>query len=263
MLKTVFFGVLFVLFGLIGKTNIDVLKPKKIVAIQLISKLEFVFKQSGQIYDRKDTVLLCFFDDLIIYREKYLYKKYNSNALRGDTIVISNDLNPIASVEVRYDYYLWKSSAKTGLKYSGDGGFINVINVDSIKIKKLFKNARFYNITYDKLEEIKISKKNKSFWEKYVSVHKPDESYCDTTYYTFSSDYRSIPYSLSPTADSIKNSKLIEVRYIYNSVPKGIDNRIDLPKREMIFKIAKVVIDNPSSFRMISEKFQKDNKILK
>ena len=140
MLKAVFFGVLFVLFGLVVKTKIDVLKQKKIVAIQLISKLEFVIKQSGQIYDRKDTVLLCFFDDLIIYREKYLYKKYNSNALRGDTIVISNDLNTIDSVEVRYDYYVWKTSAKTGLKYSGDGGFVKIINVDSIKIKKCLKN---------------------------------------------------------------------------------------------------------------------------
>jgi hypothetical protein len=262
MFKTVFFGLLFLLFGFILMVKTDVLKENKISAIQIITRMDFVLKENGQIYDRRDTVLLCFFDDLIIYREQYPYKKYNRNAFHGDTVVISDDTKTIDLREMRYDYYVWKSNAKAGLKYSGDGDSTKIINVDSIKIKKMFKNSQFYNITHDKLEERKFSSGKKSFQEKYVNVDKPDESYCDTTYYTFSSDYMSVPYSLSLTADSIKKTKLIGVRYIYNAVPNGIENKIDLPRREMIFRIAKVVIDKPSPFIIISDKFKNDSKSL-
>jgi hypothetical protein len=43
-------------------------------------------------------------------------------------------------------------------------------------------------------------------------------------------------------------------------VPKGIDGKIDIPKRQMIFKIVKIKLTDPSEFISISKKFTNDEK---
>ena len=232
---------------------------KNIESIQLISRVDFLF-DNGQIYERIDTVVLCYFNDLVIYREQYIYRKFNKNAIHGDTVIMSDDKTTIDFQEIRYDYYVWRNNATKGLKYSAKEDSIKVIDVDSIKIKKLFKRTEFYNIEHDKLESKTYSNDKKAFTEKYINILKPNDSYCDTTYYTFSSDFKTIPYSLSKTADSIRKYKLTEVRFIYNEVPKGIDGKIDIPKRQMIFKIVKIKLSDPSEFISISKKFNNDEK---
>lgn len=232
----------------------------KITAINLISQVQFVIRENGKLFDRKDTVLICYFKDMVIYREKYFYIKYNSKAIKGDTIIASNDSSTIDLRETKFDYYIWKVNHAKGLKYRGNMDNISIIDVDSVKAEKMFKDAKFYDTAFDKLVERKHSADRTSFVEKYASFYKPDASYCDTTYYYFSDDLKNVPYSLSRTADNIKKTKLTGVRYIYGFVKNGIAKDIDMPRRELMFKIERTSSINFDEVKKIAEKFTNDAK---
>lgn len=235
-------------------------RGNKFTAIHLISQSQFAVRENGKLIDRKDTVLICYYEDLVMYREKYYYIKYNDKAIKEDTILASNDIKTIDVRESRFDYYIWKINSLQGVKYAGDNSSPSIINVDSLKVRKMFKRAKFYNIDFDKLIERRYYENNSSFVEKYANVSKPDDSYCDTTYYNFSNNFYDVPYSLSKTADSIKKSKLVGVRYIYNSVKNGITENIDLPRREMVFKVERTNSVKLSDIEKITARFQTDFK---
>lgn len=236
-------------------------EQRGIRAIELITQAQFVAAANGQIYDRKDTVVLGYLDDIVILKEPYTDVKYNKNALHGNTLVASDDPKTIDAKERKYDYSIWKKDARQGIRYS-DKVFPEIIDIDAVYRKKLFIDATFYNVAHDRLIETKIEGDNGSFLEKYACVSKPDASYCDTTWYRFSTTYADIPYSLSSIADSLKGSRLIEVRYVYNAIPRGISEKVDLPRREMSFKINKVVMPIDNYLKAILKRFETDSKKL-
>ena len=260
--KSLNLGLSALLFVLLANGCATKSRQSQIRAIEVISKSQFVMMENGKIYDRRDTSLLCYKDDFVIYREQYFYVKYNSKALQGNTMIVSDDSTTIDHKEKRYDYYVWKNEELNGIKYSGDSKEGKTVNVDSLYVKRLFKNAKFFDVTYDRLLDVRNEGDKRSFEEIYVNVTKPDESYCDTTIYRFSSKFDDIPYSLSKVADSLKGSKLVEVRFIYNGKPKGIAGNIDLPRREMAYKLSKINLKNTADIDSIIEKFKTDKNTL-
>ena len=258
--KTLCFGLLAIMFTTSITSCVTKSRQPKIRAVEVISQSQFVMMENGKIYDRRDTALLCYKDDFVIYREQYFYVKYNDKALQGNTMVISDDPTTIDHKEKCYDYYIWKNEELNGIKYGKD---VKTINVDSLYVKKLFKNANFFDVTYDRLLDVRNEGDKRSFKEIYVNIAKPDESYCDTTIYCFSSKLDDIPYSLSKVADSLKGAKLVEVRFIYNGKPKGIASNIDLPRKEMVYKLSKINLKNTADIDSIIEKFKADKNTLK
>jgi hypothetical protein len=256
--KILLFGSMSILFGYtLLRKNIS-FENEDLSAVELTTRMDFVL-QDGKIYDRRDTVIICYYNDLVLYREQYFYEVFNKKALHGDTIIISNDVETMDSRELKHDYYIWKNNAKTGLKYNGVSDSSEIINVDSVKIQRLYKKSDFYQT---KAKHILVSKKTspdkKYLTETFLNTFKPDATYYDTVRYVFSNDYRSIPYSFSRKGDSLKNAKLIEANFVYNPIPKSINNQFDIPRREMRFRMKKVVLAEPSSFRKMADRFNKD-----
>jgi hypothetical protein len=258
MIKPSILSILFILFGFLMIKGKPVLQERKLSAVQLATRMDFALAD-GKIYDRRDTVILCYYKDIVIYREQYYYEVFNKKALHGDTIVISNDPETMDSRELKYDYYIWKIDAKTGLKYNGVSNQANVIDVDSVMIQRLYKKSDFYDTkAKHTLLGKTLSKDRKSFTETFLNTFKPDATYYDTVRFVFSSDYKSIPYSLSRKGDSLSRSKLIEANFVFNPVPKGINGMIDIPRREMRFRINKIRLDNPTPFLVMANRFAID-----
>lgn len=249
----------------ISAACISLKKTSKMNAIELCYNLSFLDKETGQIFRKNDSLLICYFEDMTLYREPYVFTQYNSNALRGDTMVLSNDSASISFRERRYVYYVYKNGAETGLEFDSlSAQKPKLINVDSIQKRKTFKEAKLYNITHDRLAEAAWMAKKTILRETYVNVHKPDDSYNDTSYFYFAKNkFDNVAFSLSKEADSLKKMKLVQVNLIYKAIPKGTSNKLDIPRREIVFKIKDAKLHQPDKLLALFEQFKKDSEKLK
>jgi hypothetical protein len=201
---------------------------------------------------------------MTLYAERYTYTRYNKNALKGDTVVMSDDPATISYRARQYIYYVFKNGSESGLQYDSlSVSKHKIFNIDSIQRRKVFKGAKLYNLANDRLTKaVWVSKK--ILKEEYVSIYKPDETYNDTSYIYFSKDkFKNIDYSLSKEADSLKKMKLVQLNLIYKAVPKGANSKINIPRREMVFKIRETNLEHPDEILALFERFKKDNKTLK
>jgi hypothetical protein len=86
--------------------------------------------------------------------------------------------------------------------------------------------------------------KGKIKLEKYIPKRKPSEDYFDSLFFYYSNDIsKEVNFSLSKQLDSIKKSKLVEIRIIYNE-EYSIKNSLLLPHREYVFKISPMAHDS-------------------
>lgn len=129
-------------------------------------------------------------------------------------------------------------------------------NVDSLLKDKIVKNDVFY-IPNDSLVETVNGIDGYSMLKKYVPKIKYDDSYADSSYLYFSDNLRDVKHSFSPLLDSTEKMKLCKVIFVYNPIPKGKYDK-DMPRRQMLFEIKKITIDEPEKIITLFERFKRN-----
>lgn len=207
----------------------------------------------------KDSILIYYRDDLILYRVPYVFTQYNQNAQHGNTNIISDDPKTIDFREVRFQNFIYRRGEAKGILY--DSRRIDTLitfDVDSFQRKKTFKDANLYDTSNDKLVDSKSDGDKLILTEKYVNISKPDESYSDTSYYYFNTKLNDIEYSFSRKADSSKHKKLSKMVFIYNGSSNANNNNFDGNTRKIAIEIKRLSIENISEIQSLFNDFKKD-----
>ena len=162
-----------------------------------------------------------------------------------------------------YTYWIYKSNHKQGIRY--ETMYKNykglTFDVDSFLVENAFKTVPFYSKENDIIFSKQESSNKKEVIEKYISKSKPDYSYPDTLVFFYNKTYKDVPFSFSPVLEGKNNSRLVEVKAVYNPLVNS-KNRALQKGREMIFQIEKIPIENQQEKMLYFEKFKKDSKRL-
>jgi len=194
-----------------------------------------------KIYSLKDTILIFYYSDYILYRLSSTIRFETGEKLKGT--------EPYFVYNKRDDFgFLFTSIIDSirGIKYP----------VDSFLANRGLKGKDF-DIPVDSLwsltEVIKV--KEDSLLEKYGSLKQGDETSIDSIYYYYSKDMNKIEYSFSKKLDSIKGMKLFKVRLLYNE-RVSTSNETILPKRELSFEMIEEHVPNPNKIIEFIRKFE-------
>lgn len=231
---------------------IDLNYKKEINGLKLSSSYPFGGKSNTE-----DSLFMYFEDELVLIRIPYETVEYNKNAIKGDSIIISDDESTIKNRTIKYFNFVYDIKFKKGIKYSSltlDKAV--TFNVDSLLRNSTFKGSDFYDTKNERLVESTMFG-DTLLREKYINVFKPDESYNDTSYYYFAKGLNNINYSLSKNAEDIKKMRLMKVRLIYKGIPKNA-NHVGSLKKEIIVEIKKIKVDNISAIRSYFNQYKKD-----
>jgi len=183
-----------------------------------------------KIYTLKDTLLIFYYSDYILYRLSPTIRFETGEKLRGT--------EPYFAYNKRDDFgFLFTSlnDSSKGTKYP----------VDSFLAARGLRGKDFDN-PIDSLWTLTevIKDKEVMLLEKYGSLKQGDETTIDSIYYYYSKDMNRIEYSFSKKLDSIKAMKLFKARFLYNE-RVSTSNEIILPKRELSFELIEESAPNP------------------
>lgn len=255
-----FIGFLFsiVLSGcLVTKNKIP---TDKITGIIYIVKLPLV-QGDRQYIDFGDTTPIYYFEDLIVYKLPYTFDSSKMTYhIKADTISKEHILT-----ETRYNYFVYKNGNSNGIWYKSIEQLDSnkILTVDSI-IKRVGTPTNLQAIIYspnDSLLESQSLDNGNILIEKYIPKTKPDDSYNDTTLLYYSKIMKPIPFSLSSFLDSLKNKKLYKLRLAYNEAFSETYS-ITMPKRDIIYEIREVNVDNIDTLKILLLRFRRDEKLL-
>ncbi|WP_316769579.1 hypothetical protein [Pedobacter frigiditerrae] len=238
-------------------------EQEDISCIELSYSIPIYKAGTTELIQLNDTLLIYYKQKNILIREFYKSTTYNNKAIRNGEFVISNDEQTILNTNKKIRNYLFTKNSYKGLRYDSisSNNFI-VFDIDSLLKKKTFKGSKLYDSTNDILVERKKDNKTGAVFEKYIPRVKFDASYNDTTYFVFAPKFKSINYSLSQEADSLRKMKLVAVKLSYNAKPRTANNLKEVPKRDFLFKIRELKIANPKEILSLFEKFEKDSEKL-
>ena len=194
-----------------------------------------------KIYSLKDTILIFYYFDYILYRLSATIRFETGEKLKGT--------EPYFIYNKKDDFgYLYTSinDSSRGTKYP----------VDSFLANRGLKGKDF-DIPIDSLWSLteKIKVKENILIEKYGSLKQGDETTIDSIYYYYSKDMNKIEYSFSKKLDSIKAMKLFKIRFLYNE-RTSTANEIILPKRELSFEMIEEDPPNPQKIIEFIKKFE-------
>lgn len=219
-----------------------------ISAIELVYSIPSQNPITGAQISIVDSIDIYYKGSDVLVREGYVYTSYNQNAMKNGVFVMSEDKSSIDLRERKYNYYLYSKGSAKGLRYDS----LNIarpsqFDVDSLINKRLFGKLKLYDASNDVL--VRTEKKSDgSIIDVYIPKTKFDETYNDTTYFVFNPNFKDVAYSLSKDADSLKKMKMVEARLIYN---------VGNPKKQFLFRLKDLVIDNPKEIEKLFDRFKK------
>jgi hypothetical protein len=268
------------LFGIIiFFSTCTVLNKKQenlISAVNVYSKMPYMDSVSGKVFISEDSCTIYYLDDMVLYRVPHATTTYKNMTINknGDTtnFVVDMDDNNIWDVTIRYRNHLFKTNEKKGLMYDSimvdTGKVFDVavfLNKNTNYRTNAFNKISFLNDPKKRLVNVSKDKKTNILNEKYASISKPDQTYSDSTYlyYLPQKQFKNVNFSLSEKVDSLKKRKFFQLKGIYNAVPKNDTQKVDYPRREIIFRINEVEVKNQDEIAAFFERFKKDSKLLK
>jgi len=202
-----------------------------------------IYKENDEIkiYNLKDTILIFYYSDYILYRLSPTIRFETGEKLKGT--------EPYFVYNKKDDFgFLFSSinDSSKGTKYP----------VDSFLANRGLKGKDF-DIPIDSLWSLadEIMVKEDILMVKYGSLKQGDETTIDSIYYYYSKNMNKIEYSFSKKLDSIKAMKLFKIRFLYNE-RTSTDNKIILPKRELSFEMTEESAPNPQKIIEFIKKFE-------
>jgi hypothetical protein len=160
-----------------------------------------------------------------------------------------NDM--LERIETKYKYLVYKPGNSSGLIYNSS----TERNPTKAKVDSFFKSntatdfEKFYlkKSKNDSLVETYQDKSAGYFQEKYIPKKRPDPSFSDTTYLSYSSSIGEIDFSFSREMDKKMAKKLVQIRIIYLSKRHG-QNIMPVVERELLFKLEKIGLSEEEFF---------------
>lgn len=231
-----------------------------ITAIAYIVKLPLV-QGDRQYIDFGDTTPIYYFQDLIIYKLPYTFDSSKMTYhIKTETISQEHILT-----ETRYNYFVYKNGNNNGIWYRSIEQLDSnkTLTVDSI-LKRVGTPTNLQAIIFspnDSLLESQSLDNGDILIEKYIPKTKLDDSYNDTTLLYYSKTMKLIQFSLSPFLDSLKNKKLYKLRLAFNEVFSETYS-ITMPKRDIIYEIREMNVDNIDNLKILLLRFKRDEKLL-
>ena len=207
-------------------------QPKKTSELKVIShnsRFKTYFT-NGAIDNFGDTRNIAFFKDYILYEipttrleSKVTYISFDE-VKDGDTIFSDDDGGPIIK-EITYEYFVVKQGQKSGLWFKDTSNSGTSYALDSLlKSANLDStNIKFNSIDFGAPTEIVKTKDGKILFEKFYNFKKDSDS-PDTVFRYYDYKLKDINFSLSPSLDKAKQSKLyrsIQVEKYAHSLIQG------------------------------------------
>jgi hypothetical protein len=123
--------------------------------------------------------------------------------------------------------------------------------IDSVQMSFLqsIRNFKFFDAKNDSMV---VAKKmpDGTIIEKYIPKIKFDESYPDTSFFTFTTELKNTNYSFSTLLEEKRKLKISKVRFLYNCSSHE-KLKVEGPERNLVFEIKEIPADNPSQIQEI------------
>jgi hypothetical protein len=198
-------------------------------------------KDETKIYNFKDTILIFYYSDYILYRLSPTIKFETGEKVSGTE-----------------PYFIYDKNNEFGFLFTSliDSSKGTKFLVDSFLANRGIR-GRDFDIPVDSLWTLTevIKSKENVFLEKYGSLKQGDETTIDSIYYYYSKDMNKVEYSFSKKLDSIRGMKLFKARFLYNE-RISTSNEIILPKRELSFEMIEEHVPNPKKIIEFIKKFE-------
>lgn len=221
-------------------------KKKQLRSIGLFYSYPLSFYKENnetKIYNLRDTLLLSYYSDYILYRLSPTVKFETDEKIKGTE-----------------PYFIYNKKKTFGFLFTSlkDSSQGTRFPVDSFLDSRGMRNKSF-DVPADSLwalSEVVNDRRNNILEEKYALLKPGDETNIDSIYYYYSKNKNRIDYTFSKKLDSIKGMKLFKIRMLYNEKFSSV-NKIILPKRELILEIRDEVASNPKEIIAFIKKFEK------
>ena len=238
------------------KKHIDEHSDRDWSSIYVINSFDFFKTDDGQSIPYKDSLNIVYHHDVVLLIFPYSLVTYTMNT-PGDK---STGEQKLTSHKIKQKYLIYNIKSKLGKWYDSINAVKPVVvSVDSILRQKALKGFPFFNSTNDTLISSVYSRTGNIFQEKHTYKVKKDDSYCDSIFYYFNNDLKTIPFSYSRDLDSLRNSKVYKIKMIYNPIPKG-KYAFPVPERQFNFQFQKVDIPNKNEIYLFIKDFERSYK---
>jgi hypothetical protein len=179
--------------------------------------------QENNIKTISDSFSIFYNNNFILYRFPYTFIEQHNDKL--------------VNIEIRFTYFIFKFGSAHGYSYDpGKNDSIKTLNVDSILYKQgLGKTDILLDSGYQ-ITEVISKLDNFILTEKYSSISKPTRYFPDTVVYSYTDQFRDLPFSFSKKLEERKKLKILKIRGVYNSRFND-EYKTVLPKREFYFEI--------------------------
>ncbi len=211
----------------------------------------------GKLLNMYDSLTIFYYKEMVLYQIPTVHLITNTYLNK-----FGNTVKNTTKEEPAFEYFVYKQgddSGFSGLLY--DTLTVSAFKkrrLDSFLVNEALRNPVAFNNLDEVLIEHKLSKGYYSLIEKSAPKKKIDETYEDTSYFYFSDRLKDIDFSFSPKMDSLKNSKLVKIRFLYNATYSK-KYKIRLPRREMFFEIRQVPVINRKEIIDLIEECKKLN----
>ena len=216
------FSVFLVLF-LAGKKN----QPSEIRQFDILLSLPFLELkenvQENNIKTISDSFSIFYNNNFILYRFPY-------------TFIEQHNDKPV-NIEIRFTYFIFKFGSAHGYSYDpAKNDSIKTLNVDSILYKQGLGRTDIMLDSGYQITEVISKLDNFILTEKYSSISKPSRYFPDTVVYSYTDQFRDLPFSFSKKLEERKKLKILKIKGVYNSRFDD-EYKTVLPKREFYFEI--------------------------
>ncbi len=241
--QTRHFCVWVIIFFSLGCGQIKTCSSQKTIsAIRVTSSLPGVDSQ-GQMIRHEDTLAVFYYKDLVMYQISIL-NTYSNTVLNKSGDVESETLT---GVKLVYKYFVFKKGDPFGIIFDSiDSKWGKRISVDSFLMSNTVTSFdKFYRRKRlnDSLIGIADERGGDIVVEKYIPKMKLDISKSDSTLLYLNRRLKGIGFSFSNEVDSVRKSKLVQVRIIFSTQLDKVDPYLR-QRREILFKLEEVKVKN-------------------
>lgn len=213
----------FLVLFLAGKSN----QPSEIRQFDILLTLPFVelneSPQEKSIKTISDSFSIFYNNNFILYRFPY-------------TFIEQHNDKPV-NIEIRFTYFIFKFGSAHGYSYDpAKNDSIKTLNVDSILYKQGLGRTDIMLDSGYQITEVISKLDNFILTEKYSSISKPSRYFPDTVVYSYTDQFRDLPFSFSKKLEERKKLKILKIKGVYNSRFDD-EYKTVLPKREFYFEI--------------------------
>lgn len=225
---------LFILFISVFISTIGAAQQKESTELKVIS-LNSRFKTyftNGSVDNFGNTINIAFLRGYTLYEMPTVHFEPQTSYINfndtkdGDTINLDDDAPSIIK-EITYKYFVIKNSQEKGLSFNDVSSAGKSFSLDSLLKSNGMDslNKRIISVDFGSPNELIKAKNGKIILEKFYNLKKESDS-PDTVFRYYNDQLKDISFSLSPSLDKEKQSKLYKSLLVMK-YPHSLDQKVD------------------------------------